>query len=720
MNPKATRRWMRPAIAAVAAGAAITVPLLTFGSTTAQANDGRLEPFQTCDDFVALARQRALDMLTTGGGYVMPMARAGVDTLASGAKELHATAQASDTHSTTNVQEVGIDEPDVVKTDGRRTFAIAGGKVYAIDTSGSAAKLMGSVTLPAGAMAQEMLLSGNRLLVIAGTPAMIEPGIGGPEATMAPEIARLANLGTTFVDIDVSDLAAPTVRESLTVNGTYASARLTGTTARIVMNSDPLTTIGMNATNEAEYRAAIAAAGADDFIPSATFTDAAGTHTTGPLVACANISHPSRTSSFGMLSIVTMDLAKGIRPVDSDAVMAQGATVMASQNRLYVALSRSDVEDKTMVAKTDIHVFDAATAAQTNYVATGTVLGNLLNQYAMSEYDGHLRVATTLESYAVTPEEPPVVVTGSDSGTVEPAVGSTTTADGPVTQSSDTDASGAGAPPVPGGADTPVDSGTVSVAPSDPSAGVALAPGAPESAVSVLALDGDKLTQVGRIAGLGKGEQIYAVRFIGPTGYVVTFRQTDPLYTVDLSNPTRPRVVGELKIPGYSSYLHPIDDHTLIGVGRTMGDDATAKRQPKGAPVGIVSNALQVALFDVSNPAAPKRTQVWTLPGAFSDAEYDAHAFLWWPATRTVVLPTNGTMLMGPDVASATFRPAAIALKVTPNAITKTAVILHPKSDQTSIRRSVVVGHNLLTFSDAGVKVSSLDGAQSRQWIAFK
>jgi hypothetical protein len=708
MNPKATRRWMRPAIAAAAAGAAIAVPLLTFGSTTAQASDGRLEPFQTCDDFVAVARQRALDMLATSGGYVMPMARQGMGELtASGAKQLHSTAPAAaDTHSTTNVQVVGIDEPDVVKTDGRRTFAIADGKVYAIDTSGPTAKLMGSVTLPAGAMAREMLLSGNRLLVIAGVQMAIEPGIGGPETLIAPEMDRIATVGTTFVDVDVSDLAKPTVRESLTVDGSYSSARLTGSTARIVMNSDPLTTIGMRATNEGEFRSAIAAAQADNFIPSATFTDAAGTQTTGPLVACANISHPSRATPLGMLSIMTMDLSSGIRPVDSDAVMAQGATVMASQDRMYVALSHSDVDGKMMVAKTDIHVFDAATKDQTRYVATGTVTGTLLNQFAMSEYDGRLRVATTLESYGVMAEEPSGVVTGSDPVTVDPVEEPTASDDGAV---------GAAASPPSTGEDTPSSNATTASSPVATS--VAIAPSTTESAVSVLELQGDKLTQVGRVAGLGKGEQIYAVRFIGPTGYVVTFRRTDPLYTVDLSNPTKPRVVGELKIPGYSSYLHPVDDHTLIGVGQ-MVDDGTAG---KGVRPGTTVNGLQVALFDVSDPSAPKRRQVWILPGASSDAEYDAHAFLWWPATQTVVLPTNGMMTTtaAPDGVGA-YRPAAIALKVTPNAIAKTATIFHPRSDQTSIRRSIVAGNNLFTFSDAGFKVSSLDGRTSRQWIAFK
>ena len=81
-----------------------------------------------------------------------------------------------------------------------------------------------------------------------------------------------------------------------------------------------------------------------------------------------------------------------------------------------------------------------------------------------------------------------------------------------------------------------------------------------ESAVHVLAERGGRLTEIGKVGGLGKGERIYSVRFIGPTGYVVTFRQIDPLYVIDLRDPSRPAVTGELKITGYSAYLHPTAD----------------------------------------------------------------------------------------------------------------------------------------------------------------
>ncbi len=118
------------------------------------------------------------------------------------------------------------------------------------------------------------------------------------------------------------------------------------------------------------------------------------------------------------------------------------------------------------------------------------------------------------------------------------------------------------------------------------------------------------------------------MRFIGDMGYVVTFRQTDPLYTVDLSDPAAPEVVGELELLGYSAYLHPLGGDLLLGIGQ----DATATGQTTGT---------QLSLFDVSDPANPERLQQTAIPGASSAAEYDHHAFLYWPETGLAMLPVQ-------------------------------------------------------------------------------
>ncbi|PIU29808.1 hypothetical protein COT07_04015 [Candidatus Woesearchaeota archaeon CG07_land_8_20_14_0_80_44_23] len=127
-----------------------------------------------------------------------------------------------------------------------------------------------------------------------------------------------------------------------------------------------------------------------------------------------------------------------------------------------------------------------------------------------------------------------------------------------------------------------------------------------ENAVYVLNSD---LKVIGETEKFGETERIYSVRFIGDKGYVVTFRQTDPFFIMDLSNPEKPEIKGELKIPGYSAYLHPIDDSTIIGIGKE-------------------SSQVKVSLFDVSDVANPKELDKYVLSEYWSDILNTHHAFL--------------------------------------------------------------------------------------------
>jgi len=213
-----------------------------------------------------------------------------------------------------------------------------------------------------------------------------------------------------------------------------------------------------------------------------------------------------------------------------------------------------------------------------------------------------------------------------------------------------------------------------------------------ESLVTTLAPADGRLVQRGQVGGLGRGERIYAVRFLGDVGYVVTFRQTDPLYTVDLSDPEQPRVRGELKIPGYSAYLHPVGDDLLLGVGQEATDDGRVQ-------------GLQLSLFDVRDLAHPTRLHKLQLGARFSSSavEWDHHAFLWWPATSLAVLPIESEPFSG-----------AAGFRVSRAGIEAVGRIAHEGST-----RSVVVGDRLFTLSELGVKVSALDGFGERGRVAF-
>jgi uncharacterized secreted protein with C-terminal beta-propeller domain len=211
----------------------------------------------------------------------------------------------------------------------------------------------------------------------------------------------------------------------------------------------------------------------------------------------------------------------------------------------------------------------------------------------------------------------------------------------------------------------------------------------------VLAQREGKLIEIGRVGGLGHGENVYAVRFAGPTGFVVTFRQVDPLYTLDLSDPTDPSLLGTLDLRGYSAYLHPIGSDRLLGVGQ----DATDQGRVLGT---------QLSLFDISDLRKPGRLDAAPLGAGSSEVEYDAHAFLYWPAKGLAVLPVQ--------IATGPFT-GAVAFRVGRTGITQLAKLTNPSD--TPIRRSLVIGDRLYTLSDGGVQAVSLDTFADVGWVPF-
>jgi len=214
------------------------------------------------------------------------------------------------------------------------------------------------------------------------------------------------------------------------------------------------------------------------------------------------------------------------------------------------------------------------------------------------------------------------------------------------------------------------------------------------TSLTTLRLAASALDQIGRVGNLGKGQRVYAIRFVGPTAYVVTFKQVDPLYTVDLADASRPRVLGELEIPGYSAYLHPIGKDLLLGIGQDVND--------QGRPTGT-----QISLFDVSDLRHPTRLAHATLGQGWSESESDHHAFLYWPRTSLVVVP---------------FDERAVGYRVSrARGIELVGNVTHPTgtTNSATIRRSLVAGDSVFTVSDAGVASSSLGALASQGWASF-
>lgn len=626
-----------------------------------------LVQFDACEDFLDYVKDQALDLVGPYGlggfdGYGFPfggdffLEDAAALSFDGSVTRLQATTQPSE-YSTTNVQELGVDEPDIVKTDGRRIVALAQQTLVVIDITGDEPEIVGRLALGELSV-RDMFLSGDTVVVFGG-----QFGYGfGPqplifESSIAPDYYYASPI-VQLVEIDIA--GDPEIVRKLELDGVYINARMVGDTVRLISAASPHGFVwaqpeggGLKADRDAEdkNRDIIKESTIDNWVPYFVLSDADGdVIDEGTLVDCDRARHPVEFAGLGLLSVVTIDAGNGLDVVDATGVLAVGDTVYASTDSLYVATQRWVDWNRIIVdagpdptfegVTTEIHQFDISNAAAAEYVASGTVKGFLLNQFAMSEHEGNLRVASTTS---------------------------------PAWWGANADS---------------------------------------ESLVTILQPQNGELVEIGAVAGLGKGEQIFSVRFFGDVGYVVTFRQTDPLYTVDLSDPKNPRVTGELKILGYSAYLHPIGDDLLLGVGQ----DATEQGRTLGT---------QVSLFDVGDLDNPKRIAKLNLTdGGNSTVEYDHRAFLYWDKTGTVILPVqqyewhtdHQHVFLG-----------AMAVEVGGDDLAKIGTLAHPGGQTRTgsydwaaqIQRSIVVGDSLYTISLKGVMKTSLDSLSQEAWVPF-
>ncbi len=236
-----------------------------------------------------------------------------------------------------------------------------------------------------------------------------------------------------------------------------------------------------------------------------------------------------------------------------------------------------------------------------------------------------------------------------------------------------------------------------------------------ESQVVILGLQGSELLPLGEVSGLGKGETIQSVRFIEDRGYVVTFRRTDPLYVLNLTDPKSPSVTGELKVSGYSEYLHPVGEHRLLGVG------------PEADENGSVTG-YQASLFDTSDPANPKQLSRVALGDRSSSGQlqYDPHAFLYWEKGQFAVLPVSGNEYSvcpsNTECFAPSFTTAAVVLGLG-DELNIRAQVSNPDSNsdyyQSGITRSLVAGDGLYTISQDGILRSSMTDFAPGAFLAF-
>lgn len=593
-----------------------------------------------------------------GWGWFEAVPDAGVDTNDGGS-------EGPTDYTTTNVQEEGVDEIDIVKTDGQHLYVAADRSLQIIDSwPAEEAHLVGSLELEG--WVSGLFLDGDLLMV-----------------AMHPDDSGLADAGiwstTRLLLVDITDRTNPTITRTIDVEGWMADARLIDGEAFVVLNQwarwpqevwdlgqdvdlpevdwnltgDELEAARETAMDEARVLlqplADALAADMDLAGVLPQIADSAGSGNPQNLHACTDLYRPAEVSQQAMLTVLQLDLDTG--ELGSTGLMADGWTVYATQDELFVAQSSwwswwgwGDLD-----LTTTVHKFALDPDAEPVYEASGEVSGWIYDQFAMSAYDGHLRIATTDVDWWW--------------GTAEDTEGG--------------------------------------------------------SNVFVLEQDGTELVTVGEVRGIAPGEQIQAVRMMGEEGYVVTFEQIDPLFTLDLSDPTAPAVVGELELPGFSAYLHPYGDDHLLAVGRSGTMD--------GQLTGLAIN-----VFDVSDPANPTLAAQATLEGdgwSWSEALWDHHAFTFHRDVLTIPAYMDHH---DPATDEWTTFSGLVSFDITETSVVESGRVDHRDlvADSVclydyywdygedacaydwwyaSVRRSVYIEDNLFSISDYGVKVNDLN-----------
>jgi uncharacterized secreted protein with C-terminal beta-propeller domain len=556
-------------------------------------------------------------------------------------------------YTTTNIQEAGVDEIDIVKTNGTHLYVTEGETLHIL-RSWPATEMTELTSTDAPDWAHGLFLRDDRALVASRF------------WSSDPDASDLVS-GTRLQLLDVSDPALPAELRTVDIEGWLVDARLIEGDLYAVFRSHidlppelwdlgwddeiGLPDLPWDAPEHERERILDEARsilfplvteiidrhGVDGALPR--ISDRNPLDPDAPprqLLECSSLFRPHKASTWAVLSVVHLDLDEP-GPVSATGLMSDGWTVYASKSNLYVAQTSDwwwwgwGWEPTEMT--TAIHKFELgpSQAEPVRYAASGRVDGWILDQFALSEHNGYLRVAATDFDWWW--------------GTTE------------------------------GEENT--------------------------SSVTVLADDGrGKLHRVGHVGGLGPGERIFAVRFLGDKGYVVTFEQIDPLFTLDLSDPEAPAVIGELEITGFSSYLHPIGDEYLLAIGQEADEE--------GRVIGMA-----VSIFDVRDFADPKLAHRYLIEDdeaswSWSEALSDHHAFTFHRGVLSLPAYISGEERFS----------GMLVFSVDPtDGISEIGRIDHQdlgtSDNRAWMRRSVYIEDAIYSISSAGVKVNHLENPEA-------
>ncbi|MBR9701969.1 helix-turn-helix domain-containing protein [Candidatus Pacearchaeota archaeon] len=518
-------------------------------------------------------------------------------------------------YSDTNIQVEGVDEADIVKTDGKYIYTVSDNSVLIIDAyPAEDMEILSEIRVDN--RAEEIFVNDDKLVIFTRDYDPIES-----------KLERCIDVGcvlpqqepkTVVYVYDISDRKEPELENEISVSGNYFDSRMIGDYVYVINNqyvhSDVLPAVVVDGVTD--------------------------------VVEPNEISYYDiKDMSFQYTIILAIDLDNG--DVSEETMLTgMSQNLYVSQDNIYTVATKyarfydaEENEEKTTINKFSIN------KDEIEYVATGEVPGHVLNQFSMDEYDDNFRIATTVRRVW---------------------------REGEVDQSQN----------------------------------------------NVYVLDED-LEVVGELEGLAPGESIYSVRFMGERGYVVTFKKVDPLFVIDLEDPENPRVLGKLKIPGYSDYLHPYDEDHIIGIGK---DTEEAEKGDFAWYQGV-----KMAIFDVSDVENPIELHKVVIGdrGTDSEALQDHKAFLFDREKELLVLPITLAEIQGEKTkdnqyGEQTFQGAYVYdINLEDGFDLKGRITHHTEEDELKrgsyygnnkqVRRSLYMDDTLYTISNSVVKANDLD-----------
>lgn len=440
--------------------------------------------------------------------------------------------------SSTNTQEKNVDEGDIVKTDGnyiytanRADYYMTGSDSPSITITKAANGKLGKVaTIPLfddinteydkNCYLNEFYIHNNHLVVLYDMSSQIK---GNNYA--------LNYVSKTIIDVyDISDKRNVKKVSSQSQSGTFESSRISDGFLYTVSRFDVNNNIYGNYKNGKEKYA--------DYIPAIN----------DETIACKDIYYSRRLEAMNTYVVTTLNLKRPTSFSDAKSISCSGSEMYVSDNAIYLYGTILGEIQRTEILKIDYNKGKM-------HVGNRTVIaGYLYDSFALSEYNGYLRIVATIPANNF-------VLYNSDVWTDSKKSGFSFNIN--------------------------------------------------EDINAVYVLDKD-MNMTGRITGLAPGEQIYSARFFGNIGYFVTYRNTDPLFSVDFSDPKDPKILGQLKIPGFSNYLHFYGNDILLGIGEDRD------------PYTQELYGLKLSMFDIKNPANVAEEDKYTLRNVYySSAQYN-------------------------------------------------------------------------------------------------